>query len=144
MLLIGTFCRDTFCLFFSGTKIPVTIMVVLSVLCFPGFLNVPYFFPSCFLMFLPMFLRFPSVFLLFPRIVSPVSYFRFCGLLAYYFYFSNEADKFSFFLESLFSLCYLSRRLPIVKDFGFMGNKTCHDIKNSFIKNRNLLINTLL
>ena len=25
-----------------------------------------------------------------------------------------------------------------------MGNKTCHDIKNSFIKNRNLLFNTLV
>ena len=52
-------------------------------------------------------------------------------LLTYYFYFSNKADKFCFLLESLFSLCYLSK---IVKNFGFMRNKICHDIKNSFIK----------
>ena len=28
----------------------------------------------------------------------------------------------------------------MVTNFGFMGNKICHDIKNSLIKNRNLLI----
>ena len=117
-------------------------MVIASLLCLLGFLNVCYLFRSCFLMFLPMFLQFSSVFLLFPRIVSPVSYFRFCGLLAYYFYFSNEA--FLFFLNHCFHFVIYPRRLPIVKDFGFMGNKICHDIKNSFIKNRNLLINTFV
>ena len=62
-------------------------------------------------------------------------------LLTYYIYFSNKADK---LLESLFSLFYLSKEGPDVKDFGFMGNNICHDIKNIFIKNGNLLINTLV
>ena len=65
-------------------------------------------------------------------------------LLTYYFYFSNKADKFCFFLEPLFSLCYLSKEAPIVKDFDFMGNKICHNFKNSFIENRDFLINTLV
>ena len=34
--------------------------------------------------------------------------------------------------------------LPIGKDFGFMENKICHNIKNSFNENRDLLINTQL
>ena len=62
----------------SGTLIPAIIMVIPSMLCFPGFLTVSYRFPRCFQMFLPVFLRFTSVFLLFPHGVSPVSYFRFC------------------------------------------------------------------
>ena len=65
-------------------------------------------------------------------------------LLTYYIYFSNKADK---LLESLFSLFYLSKEVPDVpdvKDFGFMGNNICHDIKNIFTKNGNLLINTLV
>ena len=60
------------------------------------------------------------------------------------FFFSNKADKFSFFFESLFSLVIYTRRLPIDKNFGFMGNKIFNDIKNIFIKSRNLLIYTLL
>ena len=51
---------------------------------------------------------------------------------------------FFFFLNHCFDFVIYPRRLPIVKDFGFMGNKICHNIKNSFIENRDLLINTLV
>ena len=61
-----------------------------------------------------------------------------------YFYFSKKADKFVFFLNHCFHFVIYSSRLPIIKDFGFMGNKICHNIKNSFIENRDLLINTLV
>ena len=57
------------------------IMVIPAMLCFPGFLTVFFHTPWCFRMFLPVFLRFSLVFLLFPRSVSLVSYFRFCGLI---------------------------------------------------------------
>ena len=56
-------------------------MVIPAMLCFPGFLTVFFHTPWCFRMFLPVFLRFSLVFLLFPRSVSLVSYFRFCGLI---------------------------------------------------------------
>ena len=66
-------------------------------------------------------------------------------LLTYYFNFSNKADKyFFFFLNHCFYFVVYLKRLPIVKDFGFMENKIFHEINNSFIKNRNLLINTLV
>ena len=64
-------------------------------------------------------------------------------LLTCYFYFSTNADKFCFFLESLVSLCCLSKEAPIIKHFGFMANKIYHEIKNIFIKSLNLLIYTL-
>ena len=64
--------------FCFGNLIPVIIMVLPSILCFPGFLTVSYRFPWCLRMFLPVFLRFPSIFSPFPCSVSLVSYFRFC------------------------------------------------------------------
>ena len=64
-------------------------------------------------------------------------------LLTYYFYFSNKADNF-FFLNHCFHVVIYPRRLPIIKDFGFMGKKICHNINNSFIGNWDFLINTLV
>ena len=52
--------------------------------------------------------------------------------------------NFVFFLNHCFHFVIYPRRFPIVKDFGLMGNKICHNIKNSFIENRDLLINTLV
>lgn len=54
-------------------------MMILSMLCFPGFLTVSYRFPWCFHMFLLVFLWIPLVFPLFPVSVSAASSFRFCG-----------------------------------------------------------------
>ena len=82
--------------------------------------------------------------------LSRVSYIKFAVFqvwsLTYYFYFtSNKADNFFFFfLNHCFHFVIYPRRLPIVKDFDFMGKKICHNIKNSFIENRDLLIDTLV
>ena len=59
----------------------VSIMVILSLICFPSFLTISYCFPWCFRLFFLVFLRFPRVFLQFNLNVSPVSYFRFCAPL---------------------------------------------------------------
>ena len=42
-------------------------------------------------------------------------------------YFLNKVDKF-FFLNHCFHFFIYRRRLPIVKSFGSLGNKICHDI----------------
>ena len=43
--------------------------------------------------------------------ITSFAAFQVC-LLTCYFYFGSKADKFCFFLESLFSLCYLSKEAP--------------------------------
>ena len=65
------------CRFVSGMQTPVIIMVIPSMLCFPGFLTAFLRFPWCFRRFLPVFLRFSLVFLPFLHSVFSVSYFRF-------------------------------------------------------------------
>ena len=59
------------------------------------------------------------------------------------FIFQIQLIKFIFFLNFCFHFIIYPRMLPLVRDFGFMGNKIYHDIKNSFIKNQDLLLNTL-
>ena len=49
-----------------------------------------------------------------------------------------------FFLNHCFHFVIYPKRLPIVKNFGFIWNEICHDIKNGFIRNRYLLICTLV
>ena len=53
-------------------------------------------------------------------------------LLIYYLYFSNKADKFCFFLESLFPLCYLSKEDPDREPFINIRNMTANNANKHF------------
>ena len=74
--------------------------------------------------------------------ISGFAAFQIC-LLICYFYFSDKIGKVCFSLNHCFRFVIYPRRLSFVKNFIFMGNEVCDDIKNSFIKNRYLLITFL-
>ena len=72
------------------------VIVIPSMLWFPGFLTVSLRFPWYFRMFLPVFLRFPSVILPLPCSVSIVSNFRFCD--------KNKKTKLIFSINSYITI----------------------------------------
>ena len=69
---------------------------------------------------------------------------RFKFLCYVTFIFQIKLINFVLFFNHCFHFFIYPRRLPIVKNLGFMGNKICHDLKNSFIKNQILVIYTLV